>query len=75
LLIVDDLGLRPLQQDEPVDLYEIIRQRLDRDVDEWPPLFGAAAMDRLRHHAHLLTLQGHSFPNPPGGSHLESKSA
>jgi DNA replication protein DnaC len=27
LLIVDDLGLRPLEYDEPMDLYEIIRQR------------------------------------------------
>lgn len=28
--IVDDLGLRPLVSDEPVDLYEIIRQRYER---------------------------------------------
>ena len=30
LLIVDDLGLRPLEGDEPIDLYEIIRQRYER---------------------------------------------
>jgi len=30
LLIVDDLGLRPLDGDEPIDLYEIIRQRYKR---------------------------------------------
>jgi len=45
----DDLGLRPLTQDEPIDLYEIIGQRYEhgstiitsnRAVEEWPPLFG-----------------------------------
>ena len=30
LLIIDDLGLRPLQGEEPMDLYEIIRQRYER---------------------------------------------
>ena len=30
LLIIDDLGLRTLTHDEPIDLYEIIRQRYER---------------------------------------------
>ena len=30
LLVVDDLGLRPLEGDEPIDLYEIIRERYER---------------------------------------------
>ena len=30
LLVIDDLGLRPLVSDEPVDLYEIIRKRYER---------------------------------------------
>lgn len=74
LLIIDDLGLRPLTQDEPIDLYETIRQRYEkastiitsnRDVPEWYPLFGdallaSAAMDRLLH-AEVLTLDGRSF--------------
>ncbi len=30
LLIVDDLGLRGLAQDEPADLYEIVRRRYER---------------------------------------------
>lgn len=30
LLIVDDLGLRPLRSDEPEDLYDIIRARYER---------------------------------------------
>jgi len=75
LLIVDDLGLRPLTDDEPMDLYEIIRQRYERsstlitsnrDVAEWYPLFGdpllaTAAMDRLLHHSHVLVLDGLSY--------------
>lgn len=33
LLIIDDLGLRPLIQDEPLDLYEIIRRRYEHFDD------------------------------------------
>lgn len=79
LLIVDDLGLRPLAADEPADLYEVIRQRYERgatvitsnrDIAEWEPLFAnpllaSAALDRLLHHAHILTITGDSFRNPP----------
>ena len=79
LLIVDDLGLRPLVGDEPVDLYEIIRQRYERastlittnrDADEIPALFGdpllaSAAMDRLLHNAHVIAFEGDSYRNPP----------
>lgn len=75
LLIIDDLGLRSLAYDEPMDLYEIIRQRYERsstiitsnrDVREWVPLFqddllASAAMDRLLHHCHILTLDGASY--------------
>jgi DNA replication protein DnaC len=70
LLVIDDLGLRPLSLDEPLDLYEIIRQRYqhgatiissNRDVEEWHPLFGdallaSAAMDRLLHNAHVVVM-------------------
>ena len=79
LLVVDDLGLRPLEGDEPIDLYEIIRQRYERGsmivtsnraLQEWYPLFlddliASAAMDRLLHHAHVVVMQGHSYRNPP----------
>jgi DNA replication protein DnaC len=79
LLIVDDVGLRPLAHDEPIDLYEIIRQRYERastimtsnrDLNEWHPLFAdqllaSAAMDRLLHHAHVLQIEGDSYRNPP----------
>jgi len=80
LLIIDDLGLQPLRDDEPQDLYEIIRHRYERgamiitsnrSTEEWYPLFGdpllaSAAMDRLLNHSHVVELQGESFRNPKG---------
>jgi DNA replication protein DnaC len=79
LLIIDDLGLRPLRNEELEDLYELIRSRYEkgstvitsnRDVTEWPALFGdplmaSAAMDRVLHHANLVVLDGRSYRNPP----------
>lgn len=80
LLIVDDLGLRPLRGEAPYDLYEVIRRRYERgatiwtsnrDVDggEWASLFGdpllaSAALDRLLHHAEVLVLEGETYRNP-----------
>jgi DNA replication protein DnaC len=78
LLIVDDLGLRPLQHDEPMDLYDVISQRYERgsiiltsnrSIEEWPPLFhdellAGAAMDRLLHHGHVVEITGDSYRNP-----------
>ncbi len=79
LLVIDDLGLRPLKQDEPEDLYEVFRQRYEkgslvitsnRSVAEWYPMFGdpllaSAALDRFLHHSEILILEGSSFRNPP----------
>ena len=79
LLVVDDLGLRPLEGDEPIDLYEVIRARYERgsmiissnrDIKEWYALFlddlmASAAMDRLLHHAHVVVMEGGSYRNPP----------
>lgn len=78
VLVVDDLGLRPLQDQEPLDLYEIIRQRYERrslvittnrDVQELTqllpdPLLASAAMDRLLHHSHVLRRFGDTYRNP-----------
>ena len=79
LLLFDDLGLRPLDGDEPIDLYEVVRARYERGsmivtsnraLEEWYPLFRAdlmasAAMDRLLHHAHVVVMESCSFRNPP----------
>ena len=73
--------------DEPIDLYEIIRQRYEhgatiitsnRAIEEWPPLFGdpllaSAAMDRLLHHAHVLEMDGDTFRNPPPATSAEGQ--
>ncbi len=78
LLVIDDLGLRPLTGEQPADLYEIIRERYERgsiiitsnrDAPELASLFGdpllaSAAMDRLMHHADVLVLEGESYRNP-----------
>lgn len=78
LLIIDDLGLRPLRGEEPYDLHEVIRARHERRstiitsnraVPEWQtmfpdPLLAAATMDRLLQHAHVIELIGQSFRNP-----------
>ena len=77
--LVDDLGLRPLQGDEPLDLYEVVRQRYERGsiiissnraIDEWGALFkdnllASAAVDRLLHHAHVVVMEGDTYRNPP----------
>jgi len=87
LLILDDLGLRPLTQDEPADLYEVIRQRYERGsivvtsnraLEEWTTLFGDAllassALDRLLHHAAAIVMDGPSYRNP--GRHRTSEPA
>lgn len=89
LLIVDDLGLRPLTGDEPLDLYDIIRLRHERSstiltsnraVEELAQLFGdpllaSAAMDRLLQRAHVLVLDGDSFRNPPPNRNRKPRSA
>ena len=79
LLIVDDLGLKPMRNDEPLDLYEIIRLRHEkastivtsnRALEELPAIFGdpliaSAATDRLLEDAHVIVLEGDSYRNPP----------
>lgn len=76
LLILDDYGLTPLRGHEPEDLYEVINERYERgsllvtsnrDYAEWPaafvdnPLLASAALDRLAHRAHLITITGASY--------------
>lgn len=76
LLILDDYGLTPLRGPAPEDFYEIINERYERgsllvtsnrDYNEWPaafvdnPLLASAALDRLAHRAHLITITGASY--------------
>jgi DNA replication protein DnaC len=83
LLIIDDLGLKPLRAPSDEDLHEIIDERYERkatlvtsnlDVSEWPQAFpsnqliAVATIDRLRHRAYQLTLEGETrrVPRPLG---------
>ncbi|MGH7304584.1 MAG: ATP-binding protein [Candidatus Rokuibacteriota bacterium] len=69
LLIIDDLGLRKLPHPAAEDLLEIVMRRYERastlltsnrPVEDWGKLLGdtaavSAMLDRLLHHAHVLT--------------------
>jgi len=75
LLVLDDFGLQVLSPQAVQDLYEIITERYERGslivtsnraFDEWADVFSndllaSAALDRLTHHAHTLTMRGDSF--------------
>jgi DNA replication protein DnaC len=78
LLIVDDFGLKPLRPPQDEDLHDIISERYERrptivtsnlDLSEWGDAFpnkllGAATIDRLRHGAYKVVLEGKSFRSP-----------
>jgi len=75
LLVLDDFGLQTLSPQAVQDLYEIITERYEhgsliitsnRAFDEWGEVFNndllaSAALDRLTHHTHTLTIRGDSF--------------
>lgn len=86
VLIIDDFGLTPIRPPGSEDFYQIIAERYERaptiitsnrDFDEWPalfnePLLASAALDRLRHHAHRITIQGPSYR---GNTHAAERKA
>jgi DNA replication protein DnaC len=75
LLIVDELGFVPLSKTGAELLFEVFSQRHERGAtlvtsnlpfDEWTEVFGSqrltgALLDRLTHHAHVLTCNGDSY--------------
>jgi DNA replication protein DnaC len=75
LLVLDDFGLKPLNEMAPADLYDVINERYEvgsivvtsnRAPSEWPELFGnpllaSAGIDRLAHQAELIVITGRSF--------------
>jgi len=79
LLIVDDFGLKPLRPPHDEDFHELIAERYERvatiltsnlDFTEWGDAFaanrmlGAATLDRLRHGAYRVVLDGDSYRAP-----------
>jgi DNA replication protein DnaC len=79
LLIIDDFGLKPLRPPHDEDFHDLVGERYERgativtsnlDFAEWGDAFpankvlGAATLDRLRHAAHRVVLEGDSFRTP-----------
>lgn len=74
-LIIDDFGLRPIRSPQDEDFHDLISQRYENastlvtsnlDFSEWGDAFpnrllAAATLDRLRHNAHRIILDGKSF--------------
>jgi DNA replication protein DnaC len=80
LLNIDDFGLKPLRPPADEDLHDLIAERYEQaatvvtsnlDFAEWDQAFPAnrllasATLDRLRHDACCLVLDGKSFRAPP----------
>jgi len=86
LLIIDDFGLKPLEPKHAEDLHDIIAERYENrptivtsnlDLTEWGEAFpnrilGAATLDRLRHDAHRIVLDGKSYRLPRPFSGLQN---
>ena len=79
LLIIDDFGLKPMRPPHDEDFHDLIAERYERvstmltsnlDFAEWGDVFpanrmlGVATLDRLRHGAYRLILEGDSFRAP-----------
>lgn len=78
LLIIDDFGLKPLQPPQDEDLHDLISERYERRptvvtsnlaFHEWGEAFpnrllGAAVIDRLRHGAYQVVLDGQTYRTP-----------
>ncbi|WP_438390898.1 ATP-binding protein [Caballeronia sp. DA-9] len=79
LLIIDDFGLKPMRTPEDEDFHDLIAERYERtstvltsilDFTEWGDAFatnkmlGAATLDRLRHAAYRVVLDGESYRVP-----------
>ncbi|WP_373500594.1 IS21-like element helper ATPase IstB [Desulfococcus sp.] len=75
LLIIDDFGLKPIKGSQDEDLHDVIAERYERkstivtsnlDLPEWTEAFpnrilGAATIDRIRHGAYKVVLDGKSY--------------
>lgn len=78
LLIIADFGLKPLRAPHGEDFHDLIAERYEQgativtsnlDFEEWGDAFpnrllGAATLDRLRHNAYRLVLDGESYRAP-----------
>jgi len=88
LLIIDDFGLKPLKPAQDEDFHDVVSERYERkstivtsnlDIPEWTDAFpnrilGEATIDRLRHGAYTVVLEGKSYRSarPPQKSTRKS---
>jgi len=75
LLIIDEIGYVPFSEKGAQLFFQVAAQSYERqslimttnlDFSQWPQVFGSeqmtgALLDRLTHHAHILTMNGKSF--------------
>jgi DNA replication protein DnaC len=88
LLIIDDFGLKPLRAPADEDLHDVIAERYEQaativtsnlDFDEWDQAFAtnrllaSATLDRLRHNAYCLELDGASYRDPKVGPAIKKR--
>jgi len=78
VLIIDDFGLKPLRTPHDEDFHDLVSERYERtatvitsnlDFSEWGDAFpnqllAAATLDRLRHGAYRVVLDGKSYRAP-----------
>ncbi len=79
LLIIDDFGLKPMRPPADEDLHDLMAERYEQaativtsnlDFPEWDQAFPAnrllasATLDRLRHNAYCMVLDGQSYRTP-----------
>ena len=78
LVIIDDFGLKLMVSPHDEDFHDLISERYERaativtsnlDFSEWGDAFpnrllGAATLDRLRHGAYRVILDGDSYRSP-----------
>lgn len=75
LLIIDELGYLPISKDDAKLFFQLVDRRYEKfstiittniNFSEWDGIFGDAVianaiLDRLLHHAHIVTIKGKSF--------------
>jgi DNA replication protein DnaC len=76
LLIIDEMGLQPLNRQEASLLFRMVSYRYQRGstlittnkaVKDWPEILAGdeamatALLDRLLHHCHVLNIKGRSY--------------
>src|SRR5258706_148908 len=70
VLVIDELGYTRLTTDQSQSLFELVRDRYEKgpiiltsntSFSEWGSLLATALLDRLLHHAEVITISGKSY--------------